>query len=176
MKTLLALLLLVPSLSWGEDVYLDCSCIKEESKYNDSYIASDLVGCFNNLHPKNQSIKIKYHNNEPVELVFSISPNFTFKTLKEINDSIIKFGNIGIWKYPDGKGQTLEKFTITINRVSLDAYYKHVIHKNNLNDGEIDELMSKVDSNNWDYQIFDENWGDFVSIDYMNCKKANKQI
>ena len=92
MKKLFFLLLLIPSLSWAKVVVLNCNCEKMDSKYQNSYAYSDLVGCFNNQAEKKQSINIKYLEDEPIELTFSLTSDYIYKDLKKVNDTEIKFG------------------------------------------------------------------------------------
>ena len=175
MKTLLALLLLIPSLSLGKEINLECECTKMDSKYNDSKIFTDLVGCFNNQYPKKQSIIIKYTNEEPSELIFSLHPYFEYKGFKIIDDTNIKFGYLSFHEpFEDGKFY-FQKRTLTINRTTLDTQYKYVESINKIFSSE--EIQNfKVDTNKWDEFFFDEKFRDFVSIDYMNCKIVEKKL
>ena len=126
-KFLSILVLLSPSLIWGKDINLECECTKMDSKYQDSRVFMDLVGCFNNQHPKKQSIIIKYTNEEPSELIFSLHPNYEYKDFKIINDTNIKFGYLSFHDlFNDGKF-FFQKRTLTINRTTLDTQYKYVM-------------------------------------------------
>ena len=174
MKTLLILFLLIPSFGWGKDVYLECECTKMDSKYSDSRVFMDLVGCFNYQFPKKQSIIIRYTNDEPSELIFSLHPFIEYKDFKNIDDTNIKFGYLSFNEpFKDGKF-FFQKKTLTINRTTLDAQYKHVMNNRVFS---VEEIQSfKVDASKWDEFFFDEEYRDFVSIDYMNCKIVEKKI
>ena len=145
-----------------------------DSKYQDSRVFMDLVGCFNNQHPKKQSIIIKYTNEEPSELIFSLHPNYEYKDFKIINDTNIKFGYLSFHDlFNDGKF-FFQKRTLTINRTTLDTQYKYVMSNKSFSSEEIQSF--ELDTIKWDDFFFDEEFRDFVSIDYMNCKIVEKKI
>lgn len=174
MRIFFILFLLIPSLSWGKEINLECECTKMDSKYSDSRVFMDLVGCFNHQFPKKQSIIIKYTNEEPSELIFSLHPFIEYKDFKTIDDTNIKFGYLSFNDpFEDGKF-FFQKRTLTINRTTLDAQYKYVMNNKIFSSEEIQSF--KVDTNKWDEFFFDEEFRDFVSIDYMNCKIVEKKI
>ena len=171
MKKLFFLLLLIPSLSWAKVVVLNCNCEKMDTKYQNSHAYSDLVGCFNNQAEKKQSINIKYLEDEPFELTFSLTSDYIYKDLKKVNDTEIKFGRISISDMLGTK--IVVKESITINRDNLRAQYKWVQNQT-LSEDEINNLI--VDINDWDNIIFDENYRDFMMINYLSCEISNKKI
>ena len=65
------------------------------------------------------------------------------------------------------------KESITINRDNLRAQYKWVQNQT-LSEDEINNLI--VDINDWDNIIFDENYRDFMMINYLSCEISNKKI
>ena len=142
-----------------------------DTKYQNSHAYSDLVGCFNNQAEKKQSINIKYLEDEPIELTFSLTSDYIYKDLKKVNDTEIKFGRISIRDIFGTK--IVVKESITINRDNLRAQYKWVQNQT-LSEDEINNLI--VDINDWDNIIFDENYRDFMMINYLSCEISNKKI
>ena len=142
-----------------------------DTKYQNSHAYSDLVGCFNNQAEKKQSINIKYLEDEPIELTFSLTSDYIYKDLKKVNDTEIKFGRISITDMLGTK--IVVKESITINRDNLRAQYKWVQNQT-LSEDEINNLI--VDINDWDNIIFDENYRDFMMINYLSCEISNKKI
>ena len=150
---------------------MNCNCEKMDTKYQNSHAYSDLVGCFNNQAEKKQSINIKYLEDEPIELTFSLTSDYIYKDLKKVNDTEIKFGRISITDMLGTK--IVVKESITINRDNLRAQYKWVQNQT-LSEDEINNLI--VDINDWDNIIFDENYRDFMMINYLSCEISNKKI
>ena len=120
MKTLLALLLLIPSLSWGDDIILLCKAYKSEAKdFNSSFFTE--IKIFNGLSEPVQTIQIKYTNGEPDEMIFSpLSYDLNFS---KINETFIKFGTLW-W---DNTNDAPIKSSLEVNRVSLQAKLKYVM-------------------------------------------------
>ena len=79
-------MLLVPSLSWGDEITLDCTCYKTESKLENKVMYNEIM-IFNGLYEPRQTIVIKFDDIGPSESNISIKPEAIFN-LKMVNDTM----------------------------------------------------------------------------------------
>ena len=168
MKTLIGLLLLMPTLIWGNQITLLCEAYKTESKDSNSRLFQEIM-IFNGVHEPIQTIELVYKNGEPNKMNFSLfNGDLNFS---KINDTYIKFGALWWNSTYDAPIKT----SIKINRVSLQAQYKWVLGSNKSMTKK--EFMNvPVSNNDWDTIIFDESLKDFVMVSHMKCKRADKKI